>query len=120
VVPATISERDVPNLEGGGLAVGWWLPFGRDRAEATLADSVERALRATEQVLSESPWETIASTPTSVRELLAAGEPGEAYETLCVNLYEIDARLPPDIGGDLRRAAVAAGLDPEHVDLLLS
>lgn len=86
----------------------------------TLSDTVEQVLRATEGVLAESPDEPISSTPSSVRVLLAAGEDVVAYETLCDNLYEIDARPPSDLGRELRQAAVDAGADPSRADLLLT
>jgi hypothetical protein len=86
----------------------------------TIAEAVESILRATEDALSESPDDPISSTPSSVRVLLAAGEDVLAYETLCENLYEIDARFPADLGHELRRAVVEAGADPSLADLLLS
>ena len=55
-----------------------------------------------------------------MRQLLAAGEDVAAYEILCDNLYEIDARPPTDLGLELRRAVVEAGADPSRADLLLS
>ncbi len=70
----------------------------------TLADTVEQVLRATESVLAGSPDEPISSTPSSVRDLLAAGEDVVAYEILCENLYEIDVRPSADLGRDLRQA----------------
>jgi hypothetical protein len=51
---------------------------------------------------------------------LAAGEDVVAYEILCGNLYEMDARPPVDHGRELRQAVVAAGADPSRADLLLS
>lgn len=86
----------------------------------TIAEAVESLLRATEHALSESPDDPISSTPWSVRVLLAAGEDVLAYETLCENLYEIDARPPADLGHELRTAVVEAGADPSLADLLLS
>jgi hypothetical protein len=86
---------------------------------STLADTVEHVLQATEDVWASSPHEPISSTPASVRELLAAGEDVVAYETLCTNLYEIDARPPRDLGRELRQAALDAGEDPSLADLLL-
>jgi hypothetical protein len=86
----------------------------------TLADTVEQVLRGTEGVLAESPDEPIPTTPSSVRVLLAAGEDVVAYETLCDNLYEVDARPPSDLGLELRQAAVDAGADPLRADLLLA
>lgn len=85
-----------------------------------LADTVEQVLRATEDVLAGSPDAPIASTPSSVRVLLTAGEDVVAYETLSQNLYEIDARLPADLGRALRQAALDAGADPSLAELLLS
>lgn len=52
----------------------------------TLRDTVEQVLRATEGVLVDSPYEPISSTPSSVRDLLAAGEEVVAYEIVCDNL----------------------------------
>jgi hypothetical protein len=86
----------------------------------TIAQAVESVLQATEQALAESPEESIASTPESVRVLLAAGEDVVAYEILCDNLYEIDLRPPADLGRELRQAVVEAGADPARGDLLLS
>ena len=84
-----------------------------------LGDTVELVLRATEDVLVESIHEPISSTPSSVRVLLAAGEDVVAYEILCDNLYEIDARPPVALGRELRQAALDAGADPSRADLLL-
>lgn len=84
-----------------------------------IAEAVENVLRATEETLAASPDAPIASTPSSVRILLAAGEDVVAYETLCTNLYEIDARPPEDLAQQLRRAVVDAGADPSLADLLL-
>jgi hypothetical protein len=89
-------------------------------AMTALAVIVEEVLLATEDTLTESPDETISSTPSSVRSLLAAGEDVVAYENLCENLYEIDARPSADLGRALRRAAIEAGADPSLADLLLS
>lgn len=86
---------------------------------ATLGDTVEKVLRAMEGVLAESPDEPISSTPSSVRDLLAAGEDVVAYEILCDNLYEIDARPPVDLRRELRQAVIDAGADPSRADLLL-
>lgn len=86
----------------------------------TLARAVESVLRATEHVLAESPHEHMSSTPSSVRELLAAGEDVEAYETLCENLNELGALPPAELGRALRRAVVEAGADPSLADLLLA
>lgn len=86
---------------------------------STLGDAVEQVLRSTEGVLAESSDEPISSTPSSVRLLLAAGEDVLAYEILCDNLYEIDARPPVDLGRELRQAVVHAGADPARADLLL-
>ena len=63
----------------------------------TIAEAIESVLQATEQALTESSEEPIASTPESVRVLLAAGEGVVAYETLCANLYEIDLRPRADL-----------------------
>lgn len=76
------------------------------------------ALVAKEEVLAQSVDAPISMTPDSVRVFLAAGEEVLAYETLCQNLYEIDARLPVGLAEQLRRAAVAAGADPALADLL--
>lgn len=78
----------------------------------TLGDTVEQVLSATEGALAASPDASISSTPSSVRDLLAAGEDVVAYEILCDNLYEIDARPPLDLGQELRQAVVDAGADP--------
>lgn len=86
---------------------------------STLGDTVEAALRATEAVLAASRDQPIASTPSSVRVLLAAGEDVVAYEVLCENLYEIGARPAAHLCVEMRRAVVAAGADPSHADLLL-
>jgi hypothetical protein len=86
----------------------------------TLGDAVEQVLRATEGALAESPDEPTSSTPSSVKVLLAAGEDVVAYETLCQNLHEIDARPPSGLGRELRQAAVDAGADPSLADLLLA
>ncbi len=86
---------------------------------STLGNNVERVLRATEGVLTESEHEPISSTPSSVRDLLVAGEDVVAYETLCDNLYEIDARPPVDLGRELRQAALDVGADPSRADRLL-
>ena len=86
----------------------------------TLAETVKKVLRATEGHLAESPDEPISSTPSSVRGLLAAGEDVVAYEILCDNLYEIDARPHADLGRDLRQAVVDAGADPSRAVLLLN
>jgi hypothetical protein len=86
----------------------------------TIGEAVESVLRATGRILTESPDVPISSTPLSVRELLGAGEDVVAYEVLCDNLYEIDARPPADLGRELRRAVVQAGADPSRADLLLS
>ena len=91
-----------------------------DAAVTTLARAVESVLRATEHVLTESPHDQISSTPSSVRELLAAGEDVEAYETLCENLYELGSLPPAELGRALRRAVVEAGADPSLADLLLA
>jgi hypothetical protein len=40
----------------------------------TIAEAVANVLRATEHALTSSPDDPISSTPSSVRELLAAGE----------------------------------------------
>ena len=85
----------------------------------TLSDAVEQVLRATEGVLAESPDQPISSTPRSVRDLLAAGEDVVAYEILCDNLYEIDARPASELGRALRQAVIDAGADPSRADLLL-
>ena len=85
----------------------------------TLGDTVEQVLRATEDVLAESPYEPISSTARSVRDLLAAGEDVVAYEILCDNLYEIDARPPADLVLELRRAVVEAGGHPVRAEMLL-
>jgi hypothetical protein len=86
---------------------------------STLADTVEQVLQATEDVLTASSDEPLSSTPLSVRVLLAAGEDVVAYEVLCDNLYEIDARPRVDLGRELRQAVVTAGADPSRADLLL-
>jgi hypothetical protein len=88
-------------------------------AMTTLGDIVEQVLRATEGALAESPDAPMSSTPSSVRDLLAAGEDVVAYEILCDNLYEIDARPPVDLVQELRQAVVDAGADPARADLLL-
>lgn len=85
----------------------------------TLGDTVEQVLRATEALLAASTDEPIASTPSSVRVLLGAGEDVVAYETLCVNLYEIDVHPPVDLVRQLRQAVVNAGANPADADLLL-
>jgi len=85
-----------------------------------IAEAVESVLQVTERALTESPDAPISSTPSSVRDLLAAGEDVVAYEVLCDNLYEIDIRPPAALGRELRRAAVEAGADPSRADLLLS
>lgn len=85
----------------------------------TLGDTVEQVLRATEEVLAASPEEPISSTPRSVRGLLDAGEDVVAYEVLCDNLYEIDARPPGHLVQSLRWAAIDAGADRSRADLLL-
>ena len=90
-----------------------------DRTHEHLGNTVERVLRATEGVLIESEHAPISSTPSSVRDLLAAGEDVVAYETLCVNLYEVDVRPPADLAVELRQAAVEAGTDPSRAELLL-
>lgn len=84
-----------------------------------LGDTVEQVLRATQDLLAGSPHDPIASTPSSVRDLLAAGEDVVAYEILCDNLYEIDARPPVDLGRALRQAAIDSGADPRRADLLI-
>jgi hypothetical protein len=86
----------------------------------TIAEAVESVLRATEHALIESPDDPISSTPSSVRELFAAGEDVVAYETLCDNLYEIAVRAPAELGRVLRQAGVAAGADPSRADLLIA
>ncbi|HEX6248668.1 MAG TPA: hypothetical protein VFZ64_12425 [Nocardioidaceae bacterium] len=86
---------------------------------STLGDAVEQVVRSTEGVLAESSDEPISSTPSSVRLLLTAGEDVVAYEILCDNLYEIDARPPVDLGRELRQAVVYGGADPARADLLL-
>jgi hypothetical protein len=86
---------------------------------ANLGDIVEQVLRATENVLAGSADEPISSTPSSVRDLLAAGEDVLAYEVLCDNLYEIDVRPPFDLGRELRQAVLDVGADPRRADLLL-
>ena len=121
------------------LAPSWQVPDGdihgtRRRADSgmsgrrpgmmgrmtTLGDTVEQVLRATEGVLAESPEASISSTAKAVRDLLTAGEDVVAYEILCDNLYEIDARYPEDIGRELRQAVMDAGADPSRVELLIS
>jgi hypothetical protein len=84
-----------------------------------IAEAIESVLQVTEGALSRSPHDPIASTPFSVRDLLAAGEDVVAYEILCDNLYEIDVRPPADLARELRRAVVEAGADPSRADLLL-
>jgi hypothetical protein len=84
----------------------------------TLGEAVEAALRAAERLLAESPEAPIASTPSSVRDLLAAGEDVVAYEVMCETLYAIDARLPTDLVTRLRQAATDAGADPSLAGLL--
>jgi hypothetical protein len=75
---------------------------------------------AQQRVLAESIHDPISSTPSSVRGLLAAqGEDVVAYEILCDNLYEIDARPPAGFGRELRQAVADAGADPSRADLLL-
>lgn len=81
-----------------------------------IAEAVENVLRATEGALTASPHDPIASTPSSVRVLLAAGEDVVAYE----NLYEIDIRPPAALAHELRRAVVDAGADPSLADLLIA
>jgi hypothetical protein len=85
-----------------------------------IGDAVESMLRATERVLIESSDAPMSSTPSSVRDLLAAGEDVVAYEVLCDNLYEVDLRPPVGLGLELRRAVIEAGADPSRADLLLS
>jgi hypothetical protein len=85
-----------------------------------IAEAVESVLQATERALTESPDAPISSTPSSVRDLLSAGEDVVAYEVLCDNLYEIEVRPPADLGRKLRRAVIEAGAEPSRVDLLLS
>ena len=93
---------------------------GHDGVVSTLARAVESVLRATEHALLEAPHESISSTPSSVRQLIAEGDEVVAYETLCENLYEIDVRPPAELGRALRRAVVEAGADPSLADLLLA
>ena len=85
----------------------------------TIAEAVANVLRATEHALTIAD-DPISSTPSSVRELLAAGEDVVAYEILCENLFEIDTRPPVDLGRELRQAVVDAGADPSRADLLLA
>ena len=93
--------------------------IGDDQSMTALGDVVEQVLRATEDALAELPDKPISSTPSSVRELLAAGEDVVAYETLCDNLHEIDTRPPADLCGGLRQAATDAGADPSRAQLPL-
>lgn len=86
----------------------------------TIAEAVANVLRATEHALTSSPDDPISSTPSSVRELLAAGEDVVAYEILCDNLFEIDTRPPVDLGRELGQAVVDAGANPSRADLLLA
>lgn len=109
-----ISARQRDQRHGAVVSPGMMLLV------TTIAQAVESVLQATEQALAESPEESIASTPESVRVLLAAGEDVVAYEILCDNLYEIDLRPPADLGRELRQAVVEAGADPARGDLLLS
>lgn len=85
----------------------------------TFAGAVESVLQATEHALTELVEGPIASTPESVRALLAAGEEVVAYEILCDNLFEVDLRPPANLAQKLRLAVIEAGADPARVDLLL-
>lgn len=81
-----------------------------------LADAVRALLAATEGLLESSEHEPIATTPTTVSGLLRAGEEGVAYEILCDNLYEIDARPDRRLVEEVREAAKAVGLDPGRAE----
>jgi hypothetical protein len=49
-----------------------------------------------------------------MKELVAAGEPGVAFENYCVQLYEYDISVPADVLKELEVLGRAMGMNEEH------